>query len=97
LLHPETTDMRKAVNGLTAIVQENMRQGPFNGSVYLFCIQAGQSGKPTAVILAQELWAVYFRYLQDVSKHQKANEILELRGGYSNGYDGLISLNIIQP
>jgi len=46
-LHPETTDMRKAVNGLTAIVQENMRQDPFNGSVCLFCIQAGQSGRKT--------------------------------------------------
>jgi len=36
-LRPGTTDMRKAVNGLTAIVQENMRQDPFSGSVYLFC------------------------------------------------------------
>jgi len=36
-LRPGTTDMRKAVNGLAAIVQENMRQDPFSGSVYLFC------------------------------------------------------------
>ena len=36
-LRPGHTDMRKAVNGLTAIVQENMAQDPFSGSVYLFC------------------------------------------------------------
>jgi len=29
--------MRKAVNGLSAIVQEQMKQDPFSGSVYLFC------------------------------------------------------------
>jgi transposase len=29
--------LRKAVNGLTALVQENMKQDPFSGSVYLFC------------------------------------------------------------
>ena len=32
-----STDLRKAVNGLTAIVQEEMGQDPFSGSVYLFC------------------------------------------------------------
>ena len=36
-LRPGTTDMRKAVNGLSAIVQEDMSLDPFNGSVYLFC------------------------------------------------------------
>jgi len=36
-LRPGITDMRKAVNGLTAVVQESMRQDPFSGSVYLFC------------------------------------------------------------
>ena len=36
-LRPGTTDMRKAVNGLTIIVQENMKHDPFSGSVYLFC------------------------------------------------------------
>ena len=29
--------MRKAVNGLTAIVQQEMQQDPFSGSIYLFC------------------------------------------------------------
>jgi transposase len=29
--------MRKAVNGLTAIVQEDMHHNPFSGSIYLFC------------------------------------------------------------
>jgi transposase len=36
-LRPGTTDMRKAVNGLTVIVQEEMSQDPFSGSLYLFC------------------------------------------------------------
>ena len=36
-LRPGTTDLRKAVNGLTIIVQEAIKQDPFSGSVYLFC------------------------------------------------------------
>jgi len=36
-LRPGVTDMRKAVNGLSAIVQEAMQHDPFSGSVYLFC------------------------------------------------------------
>ena len=32
-----TTDLRKAANGLTAIVQETMKQDPFSGSIFLFC------------------------------------------------------------
>jgi transposase len=36
-VRPGVTDMRKAVNGLTSIVQEDMTSDPFNGNVYLFC------------------------------------------------------------
>jgi transposase len=36
-VRPGSTDLRKAVNGLSAIVQEDMEQDPFSGSVYLFC------------------------------------------------------------
>jgi len=36
-LRPGSTDLRKAVNGLSAIVQETMKQDIFSGSVYLFC------------------------------------------------------------
>ena len=36
-LHPGYTDLRKAVNGLSAIIQEVMKQDPFSGSVYIFC------------------------------------------------------------
>jgi transposase len=36
-VQPGTTDLRKAVNGLSAIVQETMEQDPFSGSVFLFC------------------------------------------------------------
>jgi transposase len=38
-LRPGHTDMRKAVYGLTVIVQEEMACDPFSGSVYLFCNQ----------------------------------------------------------
>jgi transposase len=36
-IRPGYTDMRKAANGLTALVQEAMKQDPFSGSVFLFC------------------------------------------------------------
>jgi transposase len=36
-IHPGSTDLRKGVNGLSAIVQEKMKQNPFSGSVYIFC------------------------------------------------------------
>jgi transposase len=36
-IRPGYTDLRKAVNGLTVLVQEQMEQDPFSGSVYLFC------------------------------------------------------------
>jgi len=36
-IHPGSTDLRKAVNGLSAIVQNKMEQDPFSGSVFLFC------------------------------------------------------------
>jgi transposase len=29
--------MRKAVNGLSSIIQEKMEQNPLSGSVYIFC------------------------------------------------------------
>ena len=36
-IRPGYTDLRKASNGLTVIVQEEMKEDPFSGSVYLFC------------------------------------------------------------
>jgi len=36
-VRPGNTDLRKAVNGLSAIVQNDIKQDPFSGSVYLFC------------------------------------------------------------
>ena len=36
-LRPGNTDLRKAVNGLSVIIQETMKEDPFSGSVYLFC------------------------------------------------------------
>ena len=36
-IRPGHTDLRKASYGLTAIVQEEMKENPFSGSVSLFC------------------------------------------------------------
>ena len=36
-LRPGSTDLRKAINGLSAMVQENMQQNPFSGDVFMFC------------------------------------------------------------
>jgi len=36
-IRPGHTDLRKASNGLTATVQEGMKQDPFSGSIYMFC------------------------------------------------------------
>jgi transposase len=36
-IRPGTTDLRKASNGLSVMVQEEMKQDPFSGSVYVFC------------------------------------------------------------
>ena len=36
-LRPGTTDLRKAVNGLSVIAQDEIKQDPFSGSVFLFC------------------------------------------------------------
>jgi transposase len=36
-LRPGHTDLRKAVNGLAAIIEQQMEGEPFSGNVYLFC------------------------------------------------------------
>jgi transposase len=36
-IRPGHTDMRKAVKGLTVLIQEHMKGDPFSGSVYIFC------------------------------------------------------------
>ncbi|MCL2760014.1 MAG: IS66 family insertion sequence element accessory protein TnpB [Treponema sp.] len=36
-LRPGTTDLRKAVNGLAVIVQNDIKEDPFSGSVFIFC------------------------------------------------------------
>ncbi|MCL2764514.1 MAG: IS66 family insertion sequence element accessory protein TnpB [Treponema sp.] len=36
-LRLRTTDLRKAVNGLSAIVQNDIKQYPFSDSAFLFC------------------------------------------------------------
>ena len=39
-IKPGHTDLRKASNGLTVMVQDEMQQDPFSGSVYVFCNRA---------------------------------------------------------
>jgi transposase len=36
-IRPGYTDMRKAVNGLSCIAEQQMEGEPFSGNVYLFC------------------------------------------------------------
>ena len=36
-IRPGQTDLRKAINGLSVIVQETMKQNPFSGNVFIFC------------------------------------------------------------
>ena len=36
-LRPGYTDLRKAVNGLSGIIEQGMGGEPFSGNVYLFC------------------------------------------------------------
>ena len=36
-IRPGYTDLRKAVNGLAVIVEQQMEGEPFSGNVYLFC------------------------------------------------------------
>jgi len=36
-LHREAVDFRKAINGLSVIVQEEMKLNPFDRSIFVFC------------------------------------------------------------
>ena len=36
-IRPGHTDLRKASNGLTSMIQEEMEGDPFSGDVYIFC------------------------------------------------------------
>ena len=36
-VRPGTTDMRKQINGLSIIVQEQLKLDPFSGSLFVFC------------------------------------------------------------
>jgi transposase len=36
-IRPGSTDLRKAANGLTAMIEQQMAGEPFSGNVYLFC------------------------------------------------------------
>ena len=36
-IRPGNTDLRKAVNGLSVIIEQQMEGEPFSGNIYLFC------------------------------------------------------------
>jgi len=36
-LYPGATDMRKQINGLALLVEEELRGDPFSGNLFLFC------------------------------------------------------------
>jgi transposase len=48
-IRPGSTDLRKAVNGLTALVQGNIQQEPFSGNVYIFCNKGEETFKSGVV------------------------------------------------
>jgi transposase len=41
-IRPGRTDLRKAVNGLAAIIENEMKEAPFSGSAFLFCNRTGK-------------------------------------------------------
>ena len=43
------TDMRKQINGLSALVQEKRSEGPFDGSYYVFCGEDTKSRENTVL------------------------------------------------
>ena len=44
-LKPGITDMRKAINGLTLLIQNQMNHSPFSKSLFLFCNKARKNLK----------------------------------------------------
>lgn len=36
-IKPGPTDMRKQINGLTVLIQEELQHDPFTGNLYVFC------------------------------------------------------------
>ena len=44
-LKPGTTDMRKAINGLSQLIQNQMNHCPFSKSLFLFCGKTRQNLK----------------------------------------------------
>lgn len=36
-IKPDSTDMRKQINGLSVIVEEDLKQNIFNGDLFIFC------------------------------------------------------------
>ena len=36
-IKPGSTDMRKQINGLSIMVEEEFKHNPFNGNIYMFC------------------------------------------------------------
>ena len=36
-VRPGYTDMRKQINGLSILVEEDLKRNPFSGSLFLFC------------------------------------------------------------
>ncbi|MFP3040745.1 IS66 family insertion sequence element accessory protein TnpB [Treponema primitia] len=53
-IRPGYTDLRKATNGLTALIQKEMKQDPLSGSVYLFCNRA-RGRKPIDPAIPREV------------------------------------------
>ena len=69
------TDLRKGIDGLSALVQSHLHENPFSGEVYLF---RGKSGNKVKVLWATpEGMCFFYKRLNDATecftKHSVAN------------------------
>lgn len=77
-LKPGRTDFRKSINGLSAIVEKNMRHNPFSGNLFVFC----NRGRNRLKILYWDrngFWLFYKRLEEEKFRWpQNENEVMEI-------------------
>lgn len=62
-LRPGSTDMRKSINGLAALVQNELKKNPFEGGYFLFC---GKTRKILKVLYWDETgFALWYKRLEE--------------------------------
>jgi predicted transposase/invertase (TIGR01784 family) len=73
------------------------RMVSLNGRSRILTLELSKLGevvkKPTGEMSSPELWAVYFKYLQDIRMREKINEILEREEGIAMASEVLLSIS----